>query len=69
MTIDDLAKSIAKGLRAIGAELRLRRESETETRTAVVEYTRSIEQRDERRMLDQQRLETRVSELERRLAQ
>ena len=69
MTIDDLAKSIAKGFRAVATELRARRESETQTRTAIVEYTRSIEGRDERRLLDQQKLESRVAELERRLAQ
>jgi hypothetical protein len=69
MTIDDLAKSIGKGFRAVALELRAQRKSNEDVRAAVVGYSTFVEERDGRRVADFQKLSAEVAELRKRLSQ
>lgn len=66
MTIDDLAKLLAKGFRGMRKELRDQRENIAQTRVAVVEYSRSVEDRDKLRLEQIDALRHDVNELKRR---
>lgn len=66
MTIDDLAKLLAKGFRGMRKELRDQRENISQTRRAVVEYSRSVEDRDKLRMEQIDALRHDVNELKRK---
>lgn len=68
-TLDDLAKTIAAGFRAMRNELRAQRVGIQQTQEAVVQYSRHVEERDERRAMDIARLQSDVSELKRRAAE
>lgn len=67
MTIDDLAKTIAAGFRAMKNELRAQRTAIEQTQEAVVQYSRSVEDRDAARLDAIARLRTDVDELRRKV--
>jgi DNA-directed RNA polymerase subunit F len=69
MTIEDLARSIAAGFRALKNEARQQRQGITQLQEAVVEYSRSVEQRDARHAEDISRLQEEVRELQRQDAE
>jgi hypothetical protein len=64
MTIEDLARLLATGFRSIKNELRQQRQGITQLQNAVVEYSRSVEARDERRQADISTLQEDVRELQ-----
>jgi hypothetical protein len=69
MIIDDLARLLATGFRSIKNELRSGRQGIAQLQEAVVQYSRSVEQRDERRQADISRLQEEVRELQRQDAE
>jgi len=64
-SLDDLARTIAAGFRAMKNEMRSQRVAIAQTQQAVVEYSRSVEDRDERRAKLVAELADEVAELKR----
>jgi hypothetical protein len=64
--LEFLANTIAAGFRAMKAEFRQQRTAIEQTRLAVVEYSRSVEQRDEVKGERLGKLELEVRELQRK---
>lgn len=65
-TLDDMAHMMAAGFRALRLELGQQRTAITQLQEAVVQYSRSVEQRDEARLDAIQRLQGEVQELKRK---
>jgi hypothetical protein len=66
---DDLANTMAAGLRAVCNEMRAQRRAIEQLQTVVVEYSRNVEARDARRAEDISRLQEEVRELQRQDAE
>ncbi len=67
-TIDDLARLMAAGFRAQRLEAQAQRKAISQLQEAVVQYSRTVEERDSARMDAIQRLHTDVQELKRKAA-